>query len=358
MRALLSCAAARRIAASTPLRRRPPATASAARSASGSASAEDYTPHHITATAADMRGNGPHGRYWLVPGSMDRAAQLATHLTDPVAVRESPRGHHAHLGVLERDDGPPVDVGVVSTGMGCPTVDIILTELIRLGGRRFIRIGSAGGLQPHRGVGVGTCVIGTGGVRDEGTSQHYAPLEFPAVASPLLLEALQTAAVALGPAVASQTFAGLIHSKDSLMAREFHEGCRGPEHVRYMQNLREMGVLASEMEASHMFVLGAAHSHKASDAPAAIPHVGATPGGAPPAGADEVRSTPLKNGGDHSFGSRFGPLRNRPPVLWCHFLESWLQDGENREKTRKNGAKMGEIWPKKKSAGRRPILDG
>ena len=37
-----------------------------------------------------------------------------------------------------------------------------------------------------------------------------------------------------------------------------------------------------------MFVLGAAHSHKASDAPAAIPHVGATPGGAPPARADEV----------------------------------------------------------------------
>ena len=78
MRALLGRAAARRIAASTPLRRRPPATASAARSASGSASAEDYTPHHITCTAADMQGNGPHGRYWLVPGSMDRAAQHAS----------------------------------------------------------------------------------------------------------------------------------------------------------------------------------------------------------------------------------------------------------------------------------------
>ena len=23
----------------------------------------------------------------------------------------------------------------------------------------------------------------------------------------------------------------------------------------------------------------------------------------------------LKNGGDHSFGGRFGPLRNRPPIL-------------------------------------------
>ena len=71
-----------------------------------------------------------------------------------------------------------------------------------------------------------------------------------------------------------------------------------------------------------------------------------------------VRFTPLKNGGDHSFGSRFGPLRNRPPVLWCHFLDSSCQDGENSEKTEKKRAKMGEIWPNKKSAGRRPILDG
>ena len=63
-------------------------------------------------------------------------------------------------------------------------------------------------------------------------------------------------------------------------------------------------------------------------------------------------------GGDHSFLGRFRPLRNRPPVFWCHFLESWRQDGENRERTRKNGAKMGEIWPKKKSAGRRSIIEG
>ena len=32
-------------------------------------------------------------------------------------------------------------------------------------------------------------------------------------------------------------------------------------------------------------------------------------------------------------------------------LDSWRQDGENSEKTAKSGAKMGEIWPKKRSAG-------
>ena len=49
--------------------------------------------------------------------------------------------------------------------------------------------------------------------------------------------------------------------------------------------------------------------------------------------SEAVRPTPLKNGGDHSCCGRFGPLRNRPPVFWRHFLESWRQDGGNREKT-------------------------
>ena len=71
-----------------------------------------------------------------------------------------------------------------------------------------------------------------------------------------------------------------------------------------------------------------------------------------------VRLAPLKNGGDHSFGGRFGPLRNRPPVFWRLFLDSWRQDGENSEKTGKKASKMGEIQPSKKSAGRRPIRDG
>ena len=47
-----------------------------------------------------------------------------------------------------------------------------------------------------------------------------------------------------------------------------------------------------------------------------------------------VRPTPLKNGGDHSFGARFRPLRNRPPVLWCRWLDSW-RGGENSKKTEK-----------------------
>lgn len=255
---------------------------------------EGYAPHHVTVRAEDTDGNGGLGRYWLIPGCMNRAKELAARL-EKVVVRESPRGHHAHLGQMVREGQSPVDVGVISTGMGCPSVDIIVTELIKLGARRFLRVGSAGGLQPHRGVDVGSVVIATGGVRDDGTSRHYAPMEVASLASPLMVEALQRAAIALGPEIAGKTFCGLVHTKDSLMARELHEGCMGEEHRKYMKGLRRIGVLASEMECAHLFILAAAHSHSPNavhdpSAPYAIASVGSSrsQSGVPPAGASEV----------------------------------------------------------------------
>jgi uridine phosphorylase len=48
---------------------------------------------------------------------------------------------------------------------------------------------------------------------------------------------------------------GIVHSKDSLYAREFRCGPMADEHRIFMDKLRAYGVVASEMEASHLFVL-------------------------------------------------------------------------------------------------------
>jgi hypothetical protein len=53
--------------------------------------------------------------------------------------------------------------------------------------------------------------VATAGVRDEGTSRHYAPLEFPAVASPEAVSAMMVAAENLG--FGNRTYAGIVHSK-------------------------------------------------------------------------------------------------------------------------------------------------
>lgn len=110
---------------------------------------------------------------------------MAQDFLEGLVVKKHPRGHDLHMGKIK---GTNVDVGIISTGMGCPSVDIIMSELILLGGKWFVRIGTSGSM--NKTLKVGGIVIGTGGVRDEGTSRHYAPMEYPSLASPILLNSL------------------------------------------------------------------------------------------------------------------------------------------------------------------------
>ncbi len=204
---------------------------------------------HINAQESDLAGNDGRGRFFLLPGSRTRAARIAEAFAEH-QVKEHPRGHDLHIGVIERG-GKRVDVGVISTGMGCPSVDLIVTELIRLGAGALLRIGTSGSLQHH--IHTGDLVVATAAVRDEGTSDTYLPKEFPALASWPMLCAIQRAvdtrtsrgAVHFGP----------VHTKDSLYAREFRFGPKAAEHEQYEKWLTQAGVCATEMECAHLFVL-------------------------------------------------------------------------------------------------------
>ena len=64
-------------------------------------------------------------------------------------------------------------------GFGAPTAVMTLEELAAFGIRRFVYLGTAGGLQQN--MNVGDIVICDRAIRDEGTSNHYSPVsdEFP-----------------------------------------------------------------------------------------------------------------------------------------------------------------------------------
>lgn len=218
---------------------------------------EPFVPHHITATPADLAGNDGRGRIVLLPGSDGRAKEIAEHFED-VEERFSPRSHTLYTGTLQHGDCT-IDVASVCSGMGTPSLDIIVQELFNLGARIFLRVGTAGSLQAPR-VRVGDLVIGTGAVRDEGASRNYVPLEYPSIASPELVLAGQNAARRIG--FADRTSCGLVHSKDSLFAREYGVGPMAEESRRYMAILKAAGVVASEMESSHLFVLAMLFSHE------------------------------------------------------------------------------------------------
>jgi uridine phosphorylase len=208
------------------------------------------SPLHLRLAPEDLVGNQGIGRVCLLPGSDARARRIGERLEE-VESRPSPRQLNAWLGVY-RHEGESVDVLTLPTGMGCPSVNIVVTELFGLGGRRFLRVGSAGSLQ-HGRVRLGDLVIANASVRDESTSDAFAPRDVPALAHPDWVDALRSAATELG--VAERSWVGCVHSKDAFYGREFPGGPLAGQNVAYMEMLRAMGVMATEMESSHLFIL-------------------------------------------------------------------------------------------------------
>jgi len=139
-------------------------------------------------------------------------------------------------------------VAICSHGIGGPSVAIVVRELAFLGGRRFIRVGTAGAL--HRRVQIGDVVIPVAAVRDDG-SEHLAPIEFPAIASPSLLGALIERAGRTIPE--DRLHIGIVHSKYDFYS-EIPRLTLDEKKTRKMwENLRNLGVLCSEMECGVLF---------------------------------------------------------------------------------------------------------
>lgn len=126
---------------------------------------------------------GDVGRYVLLPGDPFRTDLIATYFDEPKLIAHN-REHKTWVGKL---DGVPV--AVTSTGMGCPSAAIALEELIKCGADTFIRVGTAGRVCDAAFDETLDGVINTAAVRDEGTTIHYIPIEYPAVADRHLVDA-------------------------------------------------------------------------------------------------------------------------------------------------------------------------
>jgi len=208
-----------------------------------------FVPHHIAATQDDLAGNGEIGRYVFMPGSDGRAKEIASHF-QKTTTKEHPRGHNVYLGTLTANK-QKIDVAAVSSGMGCPSTEIIVHELFHLGVKRFLRVGTAGILKPGL-IKTGDIINVQASVRDENTTRQYAPVEVPAVASLEFVSSCLIAAERLK--LSKHVRTGTVHCKSSLYARELAAGPRAQENQAYLKLLAECGVLATEMETATLFI--------------------------------------------------------------------------------------------------------
>ena len=78
----------------------------------------------------------------LLPGDPHRALAVAQHLLDGPKMFNHHRGLWGYTGTAA--DGEPLTIQ--ATGMGGPSAAIVVEELIALGARQLVRIGSCGAL--------------------------------------------------------------------------------------------------------------------------------------------------------------------------------------------------------------------
>lgn len=201
---------------------------------------ENEKQYHIAAR------HGEIGGYCILPGDPARCEKIAAYLDGAYHLCQN-REYNIYCGTLAGEL-----VTVCSTGIGGPSTAIAVEELYACGAHTFIRIGTCGGIDTR--VRAGDAVIATGAVRQDGTSREYAPIEFPAVPDARVLFALMRAAESLG--IPHHT--GVVQSKDSFYGQ--HSPARMPTSAELLakwEAWKRLHVLASEMEASTLFTVGA-----------------------------------------------------------------------------------------------------
>ena len=199
------------------------------------------TQFHIRCNAEDV------GKYCFLPGDPGRCEAIARHFDDPVHIGMN-REYNIYSGYLLGEK-----VSVCSTGIGGPSAAIAMEELAAIGVNTFIRVGTCGGIAMD--VMPGDVVVATGSVRFEHTSLEYAPIEFPAVPDFDVAAALKTASETLG----YRTHTGVVQCKDSFYGQHTPE--RSPVYYELLnkwESWKRLGVKASEMESSALFVVAAA----------------------------------------------------------------------------------------------------
>ena len=90
-------------------------------------------PIHVRAEPGD------YAEACLLPGDPLRAQYIAETYLDDVVQRNSERGLLGYTGTWE---GKPVSVQ--GTGMGCPGATIVFEELVQLGVKKLLRVGTCG----------------------------------------------------------------------------------------------------------------------------------------------------------------------------------------------------------------------
>lgn len=139
-------------------------------------------------------------------------------------------------------------VSVQTTGMGCPSAGIVFEELVMLGAKRLIRVGTCGGLKD--GMRMGDTVVGISATAEDETALRYA--QMPSYAPAATFE-LAEAAVRL-----SREQGTTVHIGPVVTSGVFYD----PDPTTFAR-WKRVGHVGVEMEAAMMYTVAAVHGIEA-----------------------------------------------------------------------------------------------
>jgi purine-nucleoside phosphorylase len=195
-------------------------------------------PIHLRAEPGDYAPNV------LCPGDPRRATYIAETFFDPGfrPINEE-RGMLGYTGTFE---GRPISVQ--TTGMGCPSSGIVFEELVMLGAKRLIRVGTAGGLKT--GMKMGDTIIAISATAEDETPLRIA--QMPSYAPTATFELAETAARV------SRESGATVHAGVVVTSGVFYD----PDPTTFAR-WKRVGHIGVEMEAAMMYTIAAVHGIEA-----------------------------------------------------------------------------------------------
>jgi uridine phosphorylase len=151
-----------------------------------------------------LKPHEPVAERVLLPGDPGRALRLATQLIDGPRMLNHHRGLWGYSGLAL--DGAPLTIQ--SSGLGGPSAAAVVAELIELGARRLVRVGTAAALGS---TALGAVVVADAAIAADGASRALGAAERVAADAAL---ANAVAAACAPRSGAAEAVRGLVASAD------------------------------------------------------------------------------------------------------------------------------------------------
>jgi uridine phosphorylase len=190
----------------------------------------------------------------LLSGDPERAGLIAQTYLQNVHLLSDHRGLNCYLGSLPNGS----TILSATSGMGASSLSIVVNELVQVGIKQIIRIGTCGSIQSH--VSVGSIVISRGALCRQGAANDIAPIEYPAAADPFLTVALAKAAQELGV----EHHLGITASVDTFYEGQERTDSANHRLMRSLQGITEeyrgLNILSYEMECGTLFKMAGVYN--------------------------------------------------------------------------------------------------